>query len=213
MNQVTPQDMRLYAITDRRWCKGEQLVERVEQTLKAGATFLQLRDKEVTHEERVNMAKRLKTVALKYNVPLVVNDDVLAAVEADVDGVHIGQSDMDYEEARKLLGPNKIIGMTTKTVEQALKAQELGADYVGAGAVFGTSTKTDTVPMSKETLIAITEAISIPVVAIGGITYDNVEQLKGTGVSGVAVVSAIFGAVDVSDATEKLREKVDTVIG
>lgn len=213
MNQVTPQDMKLYAITDRRWCKGEQLVERVEQALKAGATFLQLRDKEVTHEERVNMAKRLKTVALKYNVPLVVNDDVLAAVEADVDGVHIGQSDMDYEEARKLLGPNKIIGMTTKTVEQALKAQELGADYVGAGAVFSTSTKTDTMPMSKETLIAITEAVSIPVVAIGGITYDNVEQLEGTGVSGVAVVSAVFGAVDVSDATEKLRGKVDKVIG
>ena len=209
MGNVTHEQMRLYAITDSRWCTDESLEEKVSKALEAGATFLQLRDKNASHEERVSMARRLKAIALRYNIPVVVNDDVLAAVEADADGVHIGQSDMEYSKARQLLGPEKIIGMTTKTVEQAIKAQTLGADYVGAGAVFTTDTKTDTRTMSKEMLTSITEAVDIPVVAIGGINYDNMDYVKDCGVAGVAVVSAIFAASDVSQAAGQLRKKAD----
>lgn len=210
---MTEQQMQLYAITDRRWLNGASLVQQTEEVLRNGATFLQLRDKQATHEELVAQALELKTVAAEYGVPFVVNDDVMAAKEADTDGVHIGQGDLDYEQARKILGPDKIIGMTARTPAEARHAEQAGADYIGVGAVFHTSTKTDAKDMTRETLLAITEQVRIPVVAIGGITYDNMDYLKHTGVSGIAAVSAIFAQPDVGAAAQKLFEKSKSILG
>lgn len=209
--KITDKDLQLYAITDTRWLKTCTMEQQVEQALKGGITFLQLRYKDATHQERVEMALKIKPIAKKYNVPFVIDDDVLAAVEADVDGVHIGQKDTSYEEARKLLGPDKIIGMTTKTVEQALHAQTLGADYIGTGAIFNTQTKVETIHMTKETLLDIAEHVNIPMVAIGGLNYDNMDYLKNTGVSGIAVISAIFASSDITQAAKKLREKTSSL--
>lgn len=209
--KVTNKHMQLYAITDNRWLYGHSLEEQVEAALKGGATFLQLRDKEANHEQLVNMAVKLKAIASKYNVPFVVNDDVKAAKESGADGVHIGQSDMDYENARAILGPDKIIGMTAKTVEQAKRAEALGADYIGVGAVFHTSTKSDAKDMSRSTLLSITDAVCVPIAAIGGINYDNVHNLKHTGISGIAVVSAIFSKEDTYKAALELKKKTDEI--
>jgi thiamine-phosphate pyrophosphorylase len=206
---VTKKDMRLYAITDRQWLGEKDFYEVVESVLAGGATFLQLREKQASYEERLDMAKKIKKIALKYNVPFVIDDDVSVALESGADGVHIGQSDMDYEQARKLLGTDKIIGMTAKTRQQALLAEKLGADYIGVGAVFHTTTKKDAKDMTRDTLLEITEAVSIPVVAIGGINYDNMDTLKGTGVDGIAVISAIFAKADEEEATRRLREKAE----
>lgn len=209
--KVTNKDMQLYAITDNRWLAGHSLEGKVEAALKGGVTFLQLRDKEASHEDLVNMAVKLKAIASRYNIPFVVNDDVEAAKESGADGVHIGQSDMDYEKARAILGPDKIIGMTAKTVEQAKKAEGLGADYIGVGAVFHTSTKSDAKDMSRSTLLSVTDAVSLPIAAIGGINYDNANQLKNTGVSGIAVVSAIFSKEDAYKAALELKKKTDEI--
>jgi thiamine-phosphate pyrophosphorylase len=209
--QITKKDMRLYAITDRQWLGGKDFYEVVESVLAGGATFLQLREKQVSHEERVEIAKKIKKIALKYNVPFVIDDDVAAALESGADGVHIGQSDMEYDKARKLLGPDKIIGMTAKTRQQALLAEKLGADYIGVGAVFHTTTKKDAKDMTRDTLLEITDAVSLPVVAIGGISYDNMDTLKGTGVDGIAVISAIFANEDEKAATRSLRQKSDDI--
>lgn len=203
--------MQLYAITDQRWLNGQTLAQQVEKVLENGATFLQLRDKTATHAERVAQAVLLKQVAAKYQVPFVVNDDVLAAKEAGADGVHIGQGDLDYAQARKILGPDKIIGVTARTVEEAVRAEQLGADYIGVGAVFHTGTKADATGLSRETLLAITDRVDLPVVAVGGIGYDNMDALKDTGVSGVAVVSAIFAQPVVAAATRRLSEKAQTI--
>ncbi len=206
---VLHKDMLLYAITDNRCLNGVSLEEQVRLALEGGATFLQLRDKESSHEELVKKAIALKNIAKEFNVPFVVNDDVMAAKESDADGVHIGQSDMNYKKAREILGHNKIIGVTAKTVELAKQAQRMGADYIGTGAIFESYTKKDAVRMDKKTLIHIADSVDIPVVAIGGIAYDNMDYLKNTGVSGVAVVSAIFGANDIKTATNKLHRKAD----
>ncbi len=195
-------NMQVYAITDRQWLNGHTLEEEVEKVLRAGATFLQLREKNLTHEELVAEGKRIKQIADKYQVPFVINDDIYAAKEIDADGVHIGQSDMDYEEARRILGKDKIIGMTAATPELAKKAEQLGADYIGVGSVFHTTTKKDAKDMDRETLLAITDSVEIPIVAIGGITQDNLHKLQGTGIDGVAVISAIFANENVEKATK-----------
>lgn len=208
---ISKEQMRLYAITDTTWLNGRDFIEVVEDVLKNGATFLQLREKNASHEEIVAKALAIKPIAAKYGVPFVINDDVLAAKEADVDGVHIGQSDMDYEMARSILGPDKIIGMTAKTVELAKKAEALGADYIGTGAIFGSTTKTDAKYMPKELLLDITSAINIPVVAIGGINYENMDYLKDTGVDGIAVVSAIFAGENPGINTENLYIKTGEI--
>lgn len=205
--KVTKQQMQLYAITDRHWLNGADLSEQVEDVLNNGATFLQLREKEVPHQQIVDEAKKIKPLCLRYHVPFVINDDIMAAKEVGADGVHIGQSDMDYSQARMILGPDKIIGMTAKTVAQAREAERLGADYIGVGAVFHTTTKEDAKDMSRETLLAITKAVHIPVIAIGGVTYENIDELEGTGVNGVSVVSAIFAQKDPGLATRRLKEK------
>ena len=206
------EDLTLYAITDRYWLNGNKLTDVVEDVLKNGATFLQLREKEFSHEEMVQEAKEIKEIAARYHVPFVINDDIYAAKEIDADGVHIGQSDMEYQKAREILGPDKIIGVSAHTVEEALLAEKQGAAYLGVGAVFPTSSKSDVGEMSYETLKAICKAVSIPVVAIGGISGENVGKLAGSGICGVAVISAIYAAKDVKAAAADLKATVEEML-
>lgn len=206
-NEAIRKSMLLYAITDRAWLKeGETLEGVVEDVLKSGATFLQLREKIQGHEEIVEMAKKLQALCKKYKVPFVVNDDIMAAKEMDADGVHIGQSDMEYTKAREILGPDKIIGVSAGNLQEAKEAERVGADYIGVGAVFHTDTKKDATSLTMDQLKEICEAVSIPVVAIGGISVDNALELKGTGVDGICVISAIFGSENPSEATKKLLD-------
>ena len=206
-NEAIKKSMLLYAITDRAWLKeGETLEEVVEDVLKSGATFLQLREKIQGHEEIVEMAKKLQALCKKYKVPFVVNDDIMAAKEMDADGVHIGQSDMEYTKAREILGPDKIIGVSAGNLQEAKEAERVGADYIGVGAVFHTDTKKDATSLTMDQLKEICEAVSIPVVAIGGISVDNALELKGTGIDGICVISAIFGSENPSEATKKLLD-------
>ena len=206
-NEAIRKSMLLYAITDRGWLKeGETLEGVVEDVLKSGATFLQLREKIQGHEEVVEMAKKLQALCKKYKVPFVVNDDIMAAKEMDADGVHIGQSDMEYTKAREILGPDKIIGVSAGNLQEAKEAERVGADYIGVGAVFHTDTKKDATSLTMDQLKEICEAVSIPVVAIGGISVDNALELKGTGIDGICVISAIFGSENPSEATKKLLD-------
>lgn len=210
--KLNKESMLVYAITDRHWTGTQTLEQQVDDVLKNGATFLQIREKNMPHDELVKEAICIKEIAAKYNVPVVIGDDIYAVIEAGVDGVHIGQNDMDYVEARKLLGDDKIIGMTAPSVTLAKKAEELGADYIGAGAVFSTNTKKDTKPLELSTLKEICNSVSIPVVAIGGIDHSNVRELKGTDIDGVAVISALFGASDPGEATRELVSIMKDVI-
>lgn len=210
--KLNKESMLVYAITDRHWTGTQTLEQQVDDVLKNGATFLQIREKNMPHDELVKEAICIKEIAAKYNVPVVIDDDIYAVMEAGVDGIHIGQNDMDYVEARKLLGDNKIIGMTAPSVTLAKKAEELGADYIGAGAVFNTSTKKDTKPLELSTLKEICNSVSIPVVAIGGIDHSNVRKLKGTDIDGVAVISALFGASDPGEATRELVSIMKDII-
>ena len=198
-------DLLLYAVTDRSWLNGETLYSQVEKALKGGATFVQLREKELDEAHFMEEAKEIKALCQQYHVPFVINDNVQIALAMDADGVHVGQSDMEAGNVRALLGEDKIIGVSAQTVEQALLAQERGADYLGVGAVFPTSSKSDADDVSREMLQAICEAVDIPVIAIGGITQENVVELKGTGICGIAVISAIFAKPDITEATRKLR--------
>nr|WP_244833327.1 thiamine phosphate synthase [Clostridium sp. BJN0001] len=203
--------LQLYAITDRHWLNGMKLKDVVEEVLKSGATFLQLREKELNHDDFVAEAKEIKKLTDKYNVPFVINDDISVAKEVDADGVHIGQSDMEYTKAREILGNDKIIGVSAGNLEEAKIAEKKGADYIGIGAIFHTNTKKDACDMSKETLLEITRNVNIPIVAIGGITYDNCDYLKGIGVDGISVISAIFGAENPTEATKKLFKKTKEI--
>ena len=216
MKRYTQQEIKdamcLYAVTDSMWLNGRTLPEVVKEALEGGATFMQIREKELPYEEFLALAKEVKKVTDAYQVPYVVNDEVEIAKAIDADGVHIGQSDKALTEARRILGPDKIIGVSTQTVEQAVEAEKNGADYLGVGSVFTTSTKLDADAVSKDTLREICEAVSIPVVAIGGIGRDNILDLKGTKVDGVAVVSAIFAAKNIKKATAELRKVADELI-
>lgn len=204
-------DLLLYAVTDRAWVGKETLYEQVEDALKGGATFIQLREKELDKESFLKEAIEIKKLCKKYNVPFVINDEVDIALCVDADGVHVGQSDMEAGNVRELLGPDKIIGVSAQTVEQAILAEKRGADYLGVGAVFKTGSKDDADDVSHDTLKAICEAVSIPVIAIGGITVDNVAELEGTGICGIAVISAIFAKTDIKEATNKLLETVKEI--
>ena len=194
----------LYAVTDRAWTQNESLYSQVEKALKGGVTFLQIREKNLPKQEFKTEAEELKTLAEKYSVPFVVNDDVLLAKEIDADGVHIGQDDMTASEARKILGSDKIIGVSVQTVSQALLAEKQGADYLGVGAVFPTGSKLDAVEVPHEVLREICESVRIPVVAIGGITQENVNLLSDSKISGIAVISAIFAQADIQNAARNL---------
>lgn len=202
--KISKENLLLYAITDRTWLNGSSLFSQVEEVLKNGATFLQLREKNLSFDELVEEAVKIKEIAARYNVPFVINDDIYAAKEAGADGVHIGQDDASYIKAREVLGDSKIIGMTAHNLKEALAAQEAGADYIGTGAVFPTSTKQNTVPLSLESLKEITDNIQIPVVAIGGINRGNILKLKGSGIDGTAVISAIFAQENPGLATKEM---------
>ena len=198
--------LQVYAITDRSWEGRQTLKEQVKDALEGGITFLQLREKHLTGEALLQEAKEIQALCKEYEIPFIINDDVELAKKIDADGVHVGQSDMEMKAARKLLGPNKIIGVTAKTLEQAKAAEEAGADYLGSGAVFGTTTKQDAKPMSLDLLQEICESVSIPVVAIGGITKENLPLLKGRKMSGFAIVSGIFAAEDIKSEVKEIVE-------
>ena len=203
--------LMVYAVTDRAWIGKMSLCEQVEAALKGGATMVQMREKGLTNDtvqDYLEEARSLRALTERYKVPLIIDDNIKLALLCGADGVHVGQNDMDAAQARALLGPDKILGVTAKTVEQALKAQEQGADYLGSGAVFGTSTKADALPMTMERLGEICRSVSIPVVAIGGICLKNIGKLKGSGAAGAAVVSGIFGAEDIEGTVRQMREMV-----
>lgn len=205
-------ELLLYAVTDRSWLADETLYAQVEKCLQGGATFVQLREKELDSEHFLKEAESLKGLCRKYQVPFVINDDVDIALAVDADGVHVGQSDMEAADVRKILGPDKIIGVSAQTVEQAVRAQERGADYLGVGAVFPTESKSDADEVSHETLKAICKAVDIPVIAIGGISRKNVMELSGSGICGIAVISAIFAQPDIEKATKELRTLTEEMI-
>ena len=205
-------DLILYAVTDRKWTKSMTLCEQVEEAIKGGATFVQLREKELDDRAFFAEAEDIKCVCKKYGVPFVINDNVDIAIKADADGVHIGQKDMEAGYVRSLIGEDKILGLSVQTREQAIAAEKMGADYLGVGAVFATSSKDDADAVSYAELKAICEAVQIPVVAIGGITADNILELAGSGISGAAVISAIFAAEDIQKAAKELKSAVGEVV-
>ena len=206
------QGMTLYAVTDRSWLGERTLAQVVEEVLKGGATFLQLREKELDQATILAEAREIQAIAARYHVPFVINDSVDIALVCDADGVHVGQADLMGRDVRALIGPDKILGITANTVELAVAAEQAGADYIGAGAVFGTTTKQNAKNLSLDTLKAICQAVSIPVVTIGGINADNLPNLTGTGAAGAAVVSALFAQKDPEAAAQNLRTLADKMV-
>ena len=204
--------MLLYAVTDRAWVGKQTLLEQVECAIKGGATCLQLREKDMPEDEFLAEALEVKKLCREYNIPFIIDDNVDLAIKCGADGVHVGQSDMEAGNARKLLGPDMIMGVSAQTVEQAVKAEKEGADYLGVGAVFSTSTKPDADDVSHEELKRICENVNIPVVAIGGISRKNIMELSGTGVDGVAIISAIFGSPDIEEECRKLKSMSEEMI-
>lgn len=203
---------KLYAVTDRSWVGEMTFSEQIIASLKGGVTMLQLREKELNSEDFLKSAIEVKAICQQYNVPFIINDDVNTAKTCDADGIHVGQSDMNTLDVRKIIGPDKLLGVSVQTVDQALIAQEQGADYLGVGAVFSTSTKTDAKTVSTDIVKAICQAVDIPVVAIGGINKDNISQLSGLGLKGVAVVSALYGANNIEESTKHMRSQVSNLL-
>ena len=204
--------MRLYAVTDRSWLRGQTLPEQVEQALIGGTTLVQLREKELDEDAFMREAIEMAKLCHRYGVPLLINDNVEIARRSGADGVHVGQDDMEAASVRSILGTDMIVGVTAKTVQQALRAQEAGADYLGSGAVFGSATKLNAKPMSMDTLRSICRAVEIPVVGIGGIHKGNILELACTGIAGAAVVSGIFAAKDITAECRELRSLVERII-
>lgn len=198
----------LYSITDRTWLNGRTLEECVESALLGGVDILQLREKSLDFDSFLDSAIKLKRLTEKYHVPLIINDNIEVCVKSNADGVHLGQGDTPLAQARKVLGKDKIIGITAKTVEQARQAQADGADYIGVGAMFGSTTKKDAIPLTFQQLAEIRNSVTIPIVAIGGITLESIPQFDNTGIDAIAVVSAIFEQNDITIATESLVEKI-----
>ena len=205
--------LHLYAVTDRSWTGKQTLLEQVESALKGGATCVQLREKELDFDSFLAEAVELKTLCSRYGVPLIINDNVEIALRCGADGVHVGQEDMEAGSVRAKVGPDMIVGVTAKTVEQALAAQRAGADYLGSGAVFSSVAKPNALPMSKEMLRNICDAVTIPVVAIGGINLRNIGELEHTNIVGVAVVSGIFAAEDIRQECRMLLEESKRIVG
>lgn len=204
--------MLLYAVTDRAWTGRQTLMEQTEAAVKGGATCVQLREKELDEEAFLEEALEMRELCARYGVPFIVNDNVEIAVKCKADGIHVGQKDMEAGNVRAIVGENMIIGVSAQTVEQAVAAENAGADYLGVGAVFTTTTKLDANAVSYQTVKAICEAVSIPVVAIGGINKRNMTELAGTGVDGVALVSAIFAAEDIEKECKELRSLSEKMI-
>lgn len=205
-------DTSLYFITDSSNYNEQEFLNRVEKALQGGVTLMQLREKDKTTREYIELAQKVHSITKKYNVPLIIDDRVDVALAIDAEGVHVGQSDMPIKTARKLMGENKIIGATTKTVKQAKEAFEQGADYLGVGAIYPTTTKVKTVLTSTDTLRDICNSVPIPVNAIGGLNKDNIDVLQGISIAGICVVSAIMKADDPKKATEELKSKAEKII-
>ncbi|MDO4288900.1 MAG: thiamine phosphate synthase [Eubacterium sp.] len=210
--KLTSEDFRLYVITDRSWLREEALEDQVQKAIDGGATFLQIREKELPYNDFVIEAARLKKLATAAKIPFVVNDNVDAALAVDADGVHIGQEDGEAARVREALGPDKILGVSAHTLAEALAAEAAGADYLGVGAAFATATKQDASTVSFETLKAICSQVHIPVVAIGGLNETTIPKLGGSGVDGVAVISAVFSAPDITKATRRLRRLSEEMV-
>lgn len=204
--------MLLYAVTDRAWTGRQTLTEQVEEALKGGVTCVQLREKHLNDPDFLQEAKDICALCREYGVPFIVNDNVEVAIACKADGVHVGQEDMEAGRVRKLIGEDMILGVSAHTVEEAQKAVENGADYLGLGSVFPTNTKSDVDVMKRETLQAICSAVDVPIVAIGGINKDNLSSLKGSGVDGVALVSAIFSAENIEEACRELRKLSEEMV-
>ena len=206
--------MLLYAVTDRAWLKpGETLPQVARAVLQSGATFLQIREKDLDEAAFEAEAEQLRTLCADRRVPFVVNDSVEIALQCGADGVHVGQSDIRGRDIRAMIGPDRILGISAGTVAEAQAAEAAGTDYIGVGAIFATGTKKDARNLTMDALRAIRAAVTIPVVAIGGISAANIDQLAGSGVDGVAVVSAIFAAEDPAAATAQLRQKAEALFG
>lgn len=204
--KLNSKDLFLYAVTDRKWTGKKTLFEQVEESIKGGVTFVQLREKELEYKLFLDEAIKMKDLCKKYDIPFVVNDNVDIAIKSNADGVHIGQEDMEASNVREMIGKDKILGISVQTLEQAIEAEKKGADYLGIGTIFPTNSKDNAVKVSIETLSLICKSVNIPVVAIGGINKTNINQLKNTGISGVALISAIFANDDIEYATRELKE-------
>ncbi|MDY5934086.1 MAG: thiamine phosphate synthase [Oscillospiraceae bacterium] len=210
--KLSKDDLLLYAITDRRNLDKKVFFEKIEEALQGGVTILQLREKELDEDSFINEAIEVKNICRKHGVPLIINDNVNVALKSGADGVHVGIEDMPIDEIRRTVPDSFIIGATCKTVEQAQSAERLDADYMGVGAVFPSPTKKNAVRITREQLKEICASVSIPAVAIGGISLENVNELKGGGMSGIAVVSAVFSADDIQKAASLLKEKAKSLI-
>lgn len=203
--KFTKENMLLYAVTDRAWTGRQSLYDQVKAAIAGGITCLQLREKDLDADAMYEEALPIRDLCRRHHIPFIINDRVDLAMKCDADGVHIGQDDMDAATVRKLIGPDKILGVTAHNKEEAILAYENGADYLGCGAVFSTSTKANTIPLSHECLQEICQSVSIPIVAIGGIHKNNIMELAGTGVDGIALVSAIFSASDIEAECKELK--------
>ncbi|MFR7591585.1 MAG: thiamine phosphate synthase [Longibaculum sp.] len=204
--------MQLYLVTDRHWIKEHSLYEDVFSAIKGGVTCVQLREKDLQYQAFVDEAKLLKQLCFDAQIPFIINDNVKVMLEVDADGVHVGQRDMQAQDVRKMIGPHKILGVSVQTVQQAIEAKKAGADYLGVGAVFPTGTKEDAIEVCYQTLKEICHSVDIPVVAIGGINSDNLLKLKGSGIDGIAVVSAIMAADNIQEATKILKLKTKELL-
>ena len=204
--------LSLYGITDRYWLNGRPLIHDVQLALEGGVTMIQLREKNLDEESFYREAIEIKELCKKFNVPFIINDNVELAKKVDADGVHVGQNDMAAQDVRAIIGPDKILGVSTQTVEEALLAQKMGADYLGVGAVFPTGSKDDCWVLSHDLCREICSAVTIPVVAIGGINLGNISKLSGLGFSGISLISAIFGQNDIKSAAMKLKEEVSKIL-
>ncbi len=206
------QALRLYLVTDRTWLDGRTLLQVTEEALKGGVTMVQLREKHVEQRELIVLGKEMLELTHAYHVPLIINDDVQAALEIGADGVHVGQKDTCLQEARQLLGPDHIVGVTCNRVELAQAACAGGADYLGVGAVFGSSTKLDAKPLDHAILREICRVSTVPVTAIGGINLNNVAQLSSTGIDGVAVISGILAQPNIEETARQFQEKLQNIV-
>lgn len=209
MKEKLIKDLLLYGITHRKDQDDEDFLNQLEEALQGGLTMVQVREKGSDDKEFYEIAKKVKELCNKYEIPIIVNDNIDIAMAIDADGIHLGLEDEAVSKAREVLGKRKIIGATAKTVEEAQKAEQAGADYLGSGALFTSSSKKEAKTISKDQLKEIATSVEIPVVGIGGIDEENVDQLEGTGIVGVSVIGAIFNAEDTKEATRRLRKKVE----
>ncbi|MEG1642036.1 MAG: thiamine phosphate synthase [Synergistaceae bacterium] len=210
--RLDKRQLTLYAITNRNWLNNSTMENDVEKALRAGVTILQIREKNITEEEYIERTQSLKKITEKFNVPLIVNDNIEVAIKSGADGVHLGQDDINSLSIRERIGEKMILGVSAHNVEEAKKAEEMGANYLGVGAVFSTSTKNDAENIPFGTLKEICDTVSIPVVAIGGITKENIKGLIGSGISGISVISAIFAEKDIEKATKEIKEEINKIL-